>query len=291
MVKKVGFIGLGDIGLPMAKRVATHGYQVTVCGHVRREPVEEMKSLGANDVKTPKEVARASEVTITMVRDDVDTGEVVLGFNGVLEGSEEGSGIIMMSTLSPAFCRKVGEAGKAKGVGVLDAPVTGARMRAASGELGIMLGGREEVVEKYRPVLETMGKIIYCGELGMGEIVKLVNNMSLIINIHGAYEAIAWGVANGADEKLLVELMKMGTASSWPVHNWEYVKSMNVEPPPVTHYLGAKDLSYALKIARKIGQSCPMASLAYGIRASGPLNRWLEHAKLRNKPPESDQEA
>jgi 3-hydroxyisobutyrate dehydrogenase-like beta-hydroxyacid dehydrogenase len=283
MVSKVGFIGLGDIGLPMAKRVVTHGYEVTVCGHTRREPIEEMKGLGAKEVKTPKEVAQASEVTITMVRDDVDTGEVVLGPNGVLEGSKEDSGIIMMSTLSPAFCRKVGEAGKAKGVDVLDAPVTGARMRAATGELGIMVGGRHEVVERYRPVLETMGKIIYCGDLGMGEIVKLANNMALVITSHGAYEAIAWGIANGADEKLLVELMKTSTASSWAMQNWEYVKSMNVEPPPVTWHLGPKDLSYALKIAREIGQPCPMASLAYGIRTAGPLNKWLEDAKLRTK--------
>jgi 3-hydroxyisobutyrate dehydrogenase-like beta-hydroxyacid dehydrogenase len=189
----------------------------------------------------------------------------------------------MMSTLSPAFCRKVGEVAKAKGVDVLDGPVTGARMRAATGELGIMVGGREEVVEKYRPVLETMGTIMYCGDLGMGEVVKLVNNMSLIINIHGLYEAVAWAIANGAREDQVIELMKIGTGCSWPVHNWEMAKSMNVEEPPVTHYLGAKDLSYALKIAREIGQPCPMASLAYGIRMAGPLNKWLEYAKSRIK--------
>jgi len=124
-VRRVGFIGLGDIGLPMAKRVAVGGYEVTVCGHVRREPVEEMKKLGAKEVKTPKEVAQASNVTIIMLRDDVDTGEVVLGSGGVLEGAKEGTGIILMNTLSPAFCRRVGEAAKAKNVDVLDAPVVG----------------------------------------------------------------------------------------------------------------------------------------------------------------------
>ena len=91
-VKKVGFIGLGDLGLPMAKNVVARGYEVTVCGHRRREPIEEMKGLGAREVGTPREVAEASDVVLTCLREDTDTGKVVLGPNGVLEGSREGSG-------------------------------------------------------------------------------------------------------------------------------------------------------------------------------------------------------
>ena len=271
MPYRVGFIGLGDIGLPMAKRVVTHGYEVTVCRHVRREPIEEMKRLGAEEVKTPKEVAAASDVTITMVRDDNDTREVILGPGGVLEGAKEGSGIIMTSTLSPAFCRKVAEAVKAKNIAVLDSPVTGTRMRAETGELGLMVGGDRELMERYRPILETMGKIIYCGELGMGETVKLANNMALMINVVAAYEAISWGIRNGADEQLLVELMKMGTGNSWAVQNWEFVKSINVDPPPVTFYLGAKDLDYALKIGHEIRQPCPLAALCEERYVEGVL--------------------
>ena len=261
MAERIGFIGLGDVGLPMAKRVITHGYEVTICGHIRREPIDEMKKLGAKEVKTAKEVAQSSDVTITMLRDDSNTEEVVLGHGGVLEGAGKGCGIILMSTLSPALCRRIAAAARAQGVRVLDAPVTGTRMRAASGELGIMVGGDRSLMEKYRPILETMGKIIYCGQLGMGEIVKLVNNMALMINIQGTYEAISWGIMNGADEKLLVDLMKIGTANSWVVQNWDYVKSMNVEPPPLTHYLGSKDLDYALRIGREIRQPCPLATL------------------------------
>ena len=261
MADKVGFIGLGDVGLPMAKRIVNHGYDVTVCSHLRREPVEEMKRLGAKEAKTPRDVAQASDVIITMLRDDNDTALLVLGPGGLMEGARKGSAIIMSSTLSPDLCRRVGEAGSTKGVGVLDAPVTGTRMRAATGELGIMVGGEKELMEKYRPILETMGKIIYCGSLGMGQIVKLVNNMALMIVVQGTYEAISWGIRNGADEKLLVDLMKLGTANSWVVQNWEFVKSMNVDPPPVTFYLGAKDLEYALAIGHRIGQACPLAAL------------------------------
>ena len=271
MAEKVGFVGLGEVGLPMAKRVITHGYKVTVCGHVRREPVEEMKRLGAMEVNTPKEVAQESDVIITMLRDDGETKDVVLGVGGIMKGVRKGCGIILMSTLSPALCRRIAATARTKGVNVIDAPVTGTRMRAATGELGIMVGGDKRIMEKYRPILETMGKMIYCGELGMGEIVKLASNMALIINIQGAYEAISWAIRNGADEGVLVELMRTGTANSWVVQNWEWVKSMNVEPPPLTFYLGSKDLGYALRIAREIGQPCPLAALCENRFVTGVL--------------------
>jgi len=271
MAEKVGFVGLGEVGLPMAKRVITHGYKVTVCGHVRREPVEEMKRLGANEVNTPKEVAQESDVTITMLRDDGDTEGVVLGDQGIVRGARKGGGIILMSTLSPALCRHIASVVRTKGMNVIDAPVTGTRMRAATGELGIMVGGDKRIIEKYRPILETMGKVIYCGDLGMGEIVKLASNMALMINVQGAYEAISWAIRNGADESVLVELMRTGTANSWVVQNWEWVKSMNVEPPPLTFYHGLKDLGYALRIARDIGQPCPLAALCEDRFMTGVL--------------------
>src|SRR4030043_415086 len=98
MPQKIGFIGLGDIGIPMAKRGVTHGYEAFVCSHVRQEPVEGIKKLGATEGRTAKAVAPASDVIITMLRDDVHTGELVLGNGGVVEGAKEGSAIVMMST-------------------------------------------------------------------------------------------------------------------------------------------------------------------------------------------------
>jgi len=271
MVQKNGFIGLGDIGLPMAKRVLTCGFEVTVCGHRRREPVEIMKSLGANEVKTPKEVAELSEATIVMLADDNVTSEVVLGYNGIMDGIKDGAGVMLMGTLSPDICRKIEDVARAKNVDVLDAPVTGASIRAETGELGIMVGGDKEVVEKYRTVLELMGKIIFCGALGSGQIMKLANNMVLQINIHAAFEAISWGLKNGADEDLLVELMKMGTASSWVVQNWEFVKSMNTDPPSSHHWLGAKDLDYALRIGHELKQPCPLTAFVRERATAGGL--------------------
>jgi len=268
---RIGFIGLGEVGLPMAKRVISHGYSMAVCSHVSREPVEEMKKLGAREVASPSAVAEISDVVITAVRDDSQSAEVILGPKSIMEGARQGLGIIMMSALSPQFCREVGRLAEAKGVGVLDAPVTGTKLKAATGELGIMVGGDRRLAEEYRPILETMGKVIYCGELGMGQIVKLASNMALMINVQAAFEAISWGIRNGADEELLVELMKLGTGNSWVVQNWEFVKSMNVEPPPATFYLAAKDLDYALRIAHEIGQPCPLAALCAERYIAGVL--------------------
>lgn len=290
MPEKVGFIGLGDIGLSMAKRVVTHGYEVFVCGHIRREPVEEMKKLGTKEVRTAEALAQASDVIITMLRDDVDTGELILGNGHLLEGAKPGSAIIMMSTLSPALCRKVAEVARAKDIGILDAPVTGTRLRATTGELGIMVGGEQKLLERCRPILETMGKIIYCGGLGTGQVVKLVNNMALMINLQGAYEAISWGIRNGADEKLLVDLMKTGTANSWVLQNWDFVKSMNVAPPPVTFYLGAKDLEYALRIAQEMEQPCPLAELCKERFMAGVL-QLPQRGQLNGLPQENAQKA
>jgi len=263
MAQKVGFIGLGDIGLPMAKCVVAKGYEVTVCGHVRREPVEEMKKAGAREVGTPKEVALASDVTITMLVDNAQSEEVILKPGGVMEGSKEGNGIILMSTLSPAFCRRVGQVGKQKGVDVLDAAVSGTRVRAATGDLTLMTGGEKEVVEKYRAVLETMGTIAYCGDLGSGQIVKLVNNMNLFMHINSLVEALRWGIKNGATEDMILDTLKTSTGNSWVVEHWkDYVKANTTAPVrPMIRDLGLKDIKLVLDIADEMKLSLPMTAL------------------------------
>jgi 3-hydroxyisobutyrate dehydrogenase-like beta-hydroxyacid dehydrogenase len=268
--KRVGFIGLGDIGLPMAKRIVTGGFETTVCGHKRRAPVEEMKRLGAKEVKTPREVAEATEVTIIMVQNDKQAEEVIFGPDGLLEGVKAGDGILLTGTFSPAFCRRVAEAAEVKKVDVFDAPVVGARMGAEAGTLGISVGGNKFRLDKYRPVLERLGKITYCGQLGMGQIVKLVNNMAAIINARVAYEAIAWGMRNGASEEMLVNHMQNGSGSSFVIQNWEWLKSYFKEPPPPTYYVGGKDLRYALEIGHEIGQPCPIAALVCELQKTGP---------------------
>jgi 3-hydroxyisobutyrate dehydrogenase-like beta-hydroxyacid dehydrogenase len=275
MAKKVGFVGLGDIGLPMAKRVAGGGYKVTVCGHVRRAPIEEMKSLGAKEVANPKEVAQASEVTIVMVQTDKQAEEVIFGHNGLLEGVKEGDGILLMGTYAPLFCKKVAEAAKAKKVEVLDAPVVGARMGAEKGTLGISVGGNKDALEKYRTVLETMGRITYCGDIGMGQIVKLVNNICATVNAWVLAEALNWGIRNGATEEMLIEHIKIGSGNSFSAQNWQWLKSMWTDPPPPTYYVGAKDLGHVLDIGVELRQPTPLTALCCEL-CKGPPPKILQ---------------
>ncbi len=270
MAYKAGFIGMGDIGLPMAKKVVEK-YPTTILGHRRREPVEEMKKLGATEVKTAREVGEASDAVVLMVQNDNQAEEVIYGENGLLEGMKSGSGILLMGTFRPRFCQRVYEDGKARGVDVIDAPVVGGRMGAEKGTLGISVGGDEEAVEKYRRILEVMGKITYCGPIGTGQIFKLANNMCAVVNPRMAYEAVAWGMRCGAREEDLVKYMASGSGSSYILQNWDWMNSIvSMDPPPPTYYVGAKDLHYALEIALEMLQPCPITALVKELQVSGP---------------------
>mgnify|MGYP003959970419 CR=1 FL=1 len=272
---RAGFIGMGDIGLPMAKNVVTKGFETTVCGHVRRQPIEEMVALGAKESPHPKGVAENSDAVIIMVQNDKQAEEVIFGNNGLMEGLHDGAGIILMGTFAPAFCRRVESEGKPKNIDVLDGPVVGARMGAAAGTLGISVGGDPHVVERYRPLIETMGTITYCGLLGMGQIVKLSNNICATLNAWVLYEAMNWGIANGGDEKTLIEHIKIGSGNSFTAQNWEWIKSMFTDPPPPTYYVGVKDMNHVLEIGTDLRLPCYFTALA-AERLKGPPPQLLE---------------
>jgi 3-hydroxyisobutyrate dehydrogenase-like beta-hydroxyacid dehydrogenase len=267
---RVGFVGLGAVALAMAKRIVSGGFETTVCADSRRQPVEEMIKLGAQEVKSPKEVAEASDAMIVMVPDDEEAREVIYGSTGLLQGVKRGHGILLMGTFSPAFCRQVGEAARNHRVDVLDAPVMGTRMRAKAGTLDISVGGDKDALEKYRHILERLGQITYCGALGMGQVVKLVNNIAANLNARVAYEAIAWGMRNGASEDNLVNHMKMGPANSFIVQNWELVKKLHKDRPQTIWVAGSRDLSQALAIAHELRQPCPLTAVGYELNNIGP---------------------
>lgn len=279
----VGFVGLGSIGLIMAKRVVASGYQTTICGHVNREPVEDMTRLGAREVATLKQLAQESDLVITMVRNDIETEEVLLRPNGVLAGMKKGGCVIMMSTLTPPFVKRMGQVCAEKGIHLLDSPVTGAPMRAETGELALMVGGNEEVIERCRPVLETMATtILHCGEIGMGNVLKLTQNVALFTSVSAYYEAIAFGLANGASEELILAQLRISSANCWIVQNWEYVRSMHVDPPRSEFHNMTLALDYILGVGREIKQPCPITALVRGLQTAGPLNKLLDDARSRS---------
>ena len=213
--KRIGFIGLGKMGLPMVKNILKGGFTLTVYDLVP-EPVRELVKLGAVGAKSPKEVGQNSEIVILMVPDSSHVDEAVLGDNGVLEGMRRDHILIVMSTVEPLYIQQLAEKCSKKGIKVIDCPVGGFMRGAIDGTLTIMVGGPKEVLEECREVLRTMGtNIIHCGEaLGSGEMVKLANNLVALSTVLFLNEAMVLGVKFGIKADTMFEVFKNSSANS-----------------------------------------------------------------------------
>ncbi|HOQ44394.1 MAG TPA: NAD(P)-dependent oxidoreductase [Bryobacteraceae bacterium] len=211
----IGFIGLGAMGLPMAKNVIAAGHRVYTMFHRRRAPADELASLGATILDSPAAIARNAEIVITIVPADAELKEIVFGPNGLLEAFGRGKVLIEMTTAMPETVIEVEKAIAGRGGRVLDAPVSGGTTGAANATLTIMAGGMPELLEEVRPVLETMGKnIIHVGPVGQGKVVKMVNQLMAAVNLLAMGEAFALGVRCGADPKVLYEVIKSSSGYS-----------------------------------------------------------------------------
>jgi len=266
--ERIGWIGLGSIGLPMAQRLVKHGYAVTTCGHQRRAPVEEMRQSGAAEAATPRAVAGAADVVFSMVRDMPQTEEVLFGAQGVWEGLRPGQLLVLSSTLLPDFCLAVAKRGKERGVAVIDAPVSGGPWGAEAGTLTFFVGGDEEDYQRSRPILETMGQnIFYLGGVGTGEVAKISNNLMLWANILAAGEAIRVAQQAGLDRETLLRTVAVSTGGSYVVERW----------PALIELLGSgdmvklmyKDVELALKYANNRGLQLPLTGLASQMTLPG----------------------
>ena len=212
---KVGFIGLGAMGLPMAKRVVGAGHQTFTTIHRRRAPADELAAAGAKVLKSPAEVAEATDVVITIVPADKELKEIVLGDDGVVHGFSPGKILIDMTSATALSMHEVQRAIVAAGGEVLDAPVSGGTPAAAQGTLTIMVGGDAGLLERCRPLLDTMGqKIIHVGPVGQGKVVKMVNQMMAAAHLVMIGEAFALGVRCGADPATLYDVIKTSSGYS-----------------------------------------------------------------------------
>ncbi len=255
-MKKLGFIGLGNMGKGMALNLARAGYPLTV-HDIRPEPVQELVEAGAKAAASPREVAENSEIVITMVTSSPHVEQIMFGPDGVLAGLKKGNIIIDMSTIDPIVTRKVAAAATERGIDMMDAPVSGAPLKAADGTLSIMVGGKKDIFDQCRPILEVMGeKIIHAGDVGMGEVVKLANNLAAAIAGIGVFEGFLFGVKLGADPRVLYEVMSASSGNSWVLQT--RVPYPNVIPqspanndfaPGFTTDLMAKDLGLILSAA------------------------------------------
>jgi 3-hydroxyisobutyrate dehydrogenase len=255
-MNKLGFIGLGNMGKGMALNLARAGYPLTV-HDIRPEPVQELVKAGAGSADSPREVAENSDIVITIVTSSPHVEQIMYGPDGVLAGLKKGNIIIDMSTIDPVVTRKVAAAATEKGIEMMDAPVSGAPPKAADGTLSIMVGGKKEIFDQCLPILEVMGeKIIRVGEVGMGEVVKLANNLIGAVCGIAVCEGFLFGTKMGADPKTLFDVISNSAGNCWFLQT--RVPYPNIIPqspanndfaPGFTTDLMAKDLGLILSAA------------------------------------------
>ncbi len=252
-MKRIGFIGLGIMGRPMAKNLMKAGFSLVV-HDINAAPVEELMSLGAEQGASPAEVAQKCSHLITMLPNSPEVRTVILGPEGVLEGAALGCVVIDMSSISPIVSREVGEALAKKKVKFLDAPVSGGEPGAIHATLSIMVGGDPEVFEECKPLLAAMGRsIVRVGNAGSGNVTKLANQIIVALNIAAMSEALVLGTKAGVDPELIYNAVRGGLAGS----NVLEAKAMRVVQgnfePGFKIDLHVKDLNNALEAARDAG--------------------------------------
>lgn len=269
---QIGFVGIGNMGLPMATNLIKAGYPVEAYD-VRREAVEAVVARGATPGGSAAAVAGRVEVLITMLPNSPDVEVAYLGPKGVLEGARAGLLCIDMSTIDPTTTRRVGERLAAKGVPMLDAPVSGAVPRAVEGTLTIMVGGETALVETARPILRAMGSnVIHVGPLGSGEVAKICNNLIAGVAMIAVAEAFTLGIRAGVDPKVLHEVISKSSGNCWSIeHNCpvpglvpKAASNQGYAPGFMTDLM-AKDLSLARAAARDLGTACFTGTLAHEL--------------------------
>ncbi len=272
MSEKIGLIGLGIMGKPMGKNLLKAGFPLTVWNRTAPR-MEELIALGARGAASPQGVAENSEIVITIVSDSPDVQQVIMGDRGVIHGARAGSVVVDMSTIAPQATREIAAALKAKGVDMLDAPVSGGEKGAVEGTLSIMVGGDAAVLERVRPAFEAMGKrIVHIGENGMGQVCKLSNQIAVVLNNLAMSEALVFAAKAGADVSKVLEAVAAGAAGSWALNNYAPKILKRDFSPGFMVSLQQKDLNLVMQAARDMNLALPGAALTYELQKA--LQAW-----------------
>ena len=269
---KITFIGLGNMGGPMASNLVKAGHEVTVFD-LSKDAVAALVSEGAKTADTAHEAANGAECVITMLPAGQHVEAVYLGDDGLLAKLPAGTLVIDSSTIAPETARGVAEVARAKDIPFLDAPVSGGVGGAKAGTLTFICGGSEEAFNKAKPILDAMGKnIFHAGDHGSGQVAKICNNMLLAILMSGTSEALALGVKNGLDPAVLSEIMKQSSGGNWALNVYNPWPGVMEGVPASRNYEGGflvnlmtKDLGLAFENAVKNQASIPMGSLARNL--------------------------
>ncbi|CAD6552675.1 3-hydroxyisobutyrate dehydrogenase [Paraburkholderia sabiae] len=266
---KIGFIGLGNMGAPMAQNLLKAGHALQVFD-LNPHAVQELKAAGATAKETPKEAATDVEAVITMLPAAAHVKAVLTGEEGILAGITKSTTIIDSSTIDPASVKTFAELAKQNGNTFVDAPVSGGTGGAAAGTLTFMVGGTAEAYEHVKPVLQAMGKnIVHCGDTSTGQVAKICNNLVLGITMAGVSEAMALGEALGIDPKVLGGIINTSTGRCWSSDTYNPFPGVIETAPSTRGYTGGfgtdlmlKDLGLATDAAKLARQPVYLGALA-----------------------------
>jgi 3-hydroxyisobutyrate dehydrogenase len=265
MNERVGFIGLGIMGQGMVRNLLKADFKVSVWNRTTKR-MEPLIETGAKETGNPADLASKCDIIIICVSDTPDVQEVVLGERGVIHGAKSGALVIDMSTISPQATREMAAKLEKKGVHMLDAPISGGSEGAAKGTLSIMIGGDGEQVNRAMPYFEAMGKTItHVGGHGAGQMVKLVNQILVVVNMLAVGEALLFGQAGGLDLQKTVEAVTQGAAGSWMLSNRGPQVLDRDWRPGFTIDLQQKDLRLVLEAADQMGVPLMATTMVFNL--------------------------
>jgi 3-hydroxyisobutyrate dehydrogenase len=269
MTQHIGFIGLGNMGGPMALNLVKAGYTLTVFD-VMPDAVKKLTDVGATAAANISDTVKSADIVITMLPGNDHVKKVYLEADGVLAHAKAGALLIDSSTINAQVAKEVASAAKAKNFRMLDAPVSGGTAGAAGGTLTFIIGGDKTDVDTAKPVLEKMGKnFFHAGDSGAGQMAKICNNMLLAIMMIGTSEALNLGVANGLDPKVLSEIMSKSSGRNWVLELYNPMAGVMENAPASRGYTGGfgtdlmlKDLGLAMETAEAMAAATPLGSHA-----------------------------
>ena len=256
---KIGLIGLGIMGKPMAKNLLKAGYDLTVNDRSQAS-VEDVVAAGAR-YATQQEIGERCDVVLTMLPNSPQVKEVMLAEDGVASHMKPGTVFIDMSSINPVASQEIASVLAEKGVEMLDAPVSGGEPKAIDGTLSFMVGGKQEIFETYKPLLETMGaSVVRCGEVGAGNTTKLANQIIVACNIQALAEALTLAQKAGVDPQLVFEAIRGGLAGSTVMNAKAPMMIEGNDKPGFKIDLHIKDQNNALDCAHSVGAPVPMTA-------------------------------
>jgi 3-hydroxyisobutyrate dehydrogenase len=265
MSERIGFIGLGIMGREMARNLLEAGFDVRVWNRTAAR-MEQLITAGASTGSGPADVATQCDIIITCVSDTPDVQEVILGQNGIFHGAQTGSLVVDMSTISPQATREIAGRLAEKDVHMLDAPISGGSEGAAKGTLSIMVGGQAGQVERAMPAFEAMGKAItHVGGHGAGQMVKLVNQILVVINMLAVSEALLFAQAGDLDLHKTLDAVTQGAAGSWMLSNRGPQVLDRDWRPGFTIDLQQKDLRLVLEAADQMGVPAVATGIVFNL--------------------------